>query len=419
MSDAAQQPKGEDRKDIPPENTATAQPVPALAYERNILELFAGDLGRCGMVGELRIAKLLYLAVTSRHLDRPVSMAVKGPSSGGKSFTVEQVLRFFPASAYYERTAMSEKVLAYTEVDLRHRFIVIYEAAGMGEFSSYLIRSLLSEGRIDYEVVERKKEQFGTRRIVKEGPTGLLVTTTKAGLHPENETRLLSVTVTDTREQTRAVYQALAGESERTVVPPDLMQWHALQEWIATADREVVIPFAKQLAALTFDGAIRLRRDFSTLFSLIRAHAILHQATRKRDENGRIVATLDDYAAVHELLADLMAEGVEAAVPPSVRETVNAVATLLVDSPAGVTVVEVARYLGLDKSSAWRRVQVATKAGYLVDNESRKGRRKRLCLGDRMPEDLEVLPTVERLHGCSENAGEYPPVENDDTVIVQ
>ena len=43
------------------------------------------------------------------------------------------------------------------------------------------------------------------------------------------------------------------------------------------------------------DVAVRLRRDFSVVLSLIKAHAILHQATRERDADGRIVATLADY----------------------------------------------------------------------------------------------------------------------------
>jgi hypothetical protein len=421
MTDAAQ-PQGEEGMGIPPDNTATVQPIPKqceqLARKLNILELFARDLGLCGMVGELRIAKLLYLAITSRLLDRPVSMAVKGPSSGGKSFTVAQVLRFFPASAYHVLTSMSEKALAYIDEDLRHRIIVIYEAAGMeGKMASYLMRTFLSEGLIAHQTVELTKEGLRPRRTLVEGPVGLLVTTTSVNLHPENETRLLSVTVTDTPEQTRAVFQALAGKNDRTNDPPDFAQWHALQEWLP--NHEVAIPYAHRLAGLVSNEAPRLRRDFSTLLSLITAHAILHQASRKRDQAGRIVATLEDYAAVRELLAELMAEGVEAAVPLIVRETVNAVAALHVDSPQGVTGTEVARYLGLDKGSASRRVKVAIRAGHLGNREWRKGQPQRLYVAGPMPEDREVLPTVERLHGCSENGGIYPPVEDDDAVIVQ
>jgi hypothetical protein len=57
-----------------------------LAKAPNILERFAAELAQSGVAGESRIAKLLYLAVTSRLLERPVSIALKGPSSGGKSY---------------------------------------------------------------------------------------------------------------------------------------------------------------------------------------------------------------------------------------------------------------------------------------------------------------------------------------------
>ena len=75
-----------------------------LARSENILLDFDHTLETVGLVGERRVATLLYLALTSRLLDRPVSIAVKGPSSGGKSFTVESVLRFFPCEAFYALT---------------------------------------------------------------------------------------------------------------------------------------------------------------------------------------------------------------------------------------------------------------------------------------------------------------------------
>jgi hypothetical protein len=100
---------------------------------------------------------------------------------------------------YHALSAMSERALAYSEEPLVHRFLVLYEAAGLrSDFTSYLLRSLLSEGRVRYETVEKTPDGLRSRVIEREGPTGLLVTTTAIGLHPENETRLLSITVTDT-----------------------------------------------------------------------------------------------------------------------------------------------------------------------------------------------------------------------------
>ena len=80
-----------------------------LAKNADILQAFEVALRRVGVVGEIRLAKLLYLALTSRLLDRPVSIAVKGPSSAGKSYIVESVLRFFPPAAFYQLTAMSDR----------------------------------------------------------------------------------------------------------------------------------------------------------------------------------------------------------------------------------------------------------------------------------------------------------------------
>ena len=91
----------------------------------------------------------------------------------------------------------------------------------------------------------------------------------------------------------------------------------------------VIVPFAKELASLVPPVAVRLRRDFKTVLSLIRAHALLHQATRRKDEGGRIIATIGDYAAIRDLVGDLIAAGVEATVRPEVRETVSAVTALI------------------------------------------------------------------------------------------
>jgi hypothetical protein len=299
-----------------------------LAREANILDEFAVELSRSGVVGERRAAKLIYLAVTSRLLDRPVSVAVKGPSSGGKSFVVESALKFFPPEAFYALTAMSDRALAYSSEPLNHRHLVIYEAAGMASgFATYLIRSLLSEGRLRYETVEKTKEGLVPRLIEREGPTGLIVTTTSLRLHPENETRMLSVTITDSREQTAAVFRALAHDTNRAEI--DLTGWHALQTRLATGPNAVVIPFADRLTDLVPPLAVRLRRDFETVLTLVRAHALLHQASRRKDEQGRVTAEIEDYRVVRELVADLVAVGVEATVKPEVREVVQAVGALI------------------------------------------------------------------------------------------
>lgn len=371
-----------------------------LAQRSYILEYFGHVVEKRGLAGERRNAMFLFLAVISRLLlppCRPVSVAVKGPSAGGKSNLVESVLIFFPRSAYYALSGMSERALAYSTEPLKHRMLVIYEAPGMAsEFATYLIRSLLSEGCIRYETVMKTADGLEARLIEREGPTGLITTTTAASLHPENETRLASINVVDTPDQTRSVMQALADEA-REVSDDELDEWHALQIFLESGERNVAIPYAGVLARAIPPLAVRLRRDFGMLLNLIRAHALLHQASRGRDEREWIIATPEDYRVVRELVADLIASGLEATVPERIRETVAAVDKMSWDTEKPVTVTQVAARLGLDKSAVSRRVREAVERGYLRNLEDKRGRPAKLELGDPLPEEQQVLPTVEEL----------------------
>jgi hypothetical protein len=110
---------------------------------------------------------------------------------------------------------------------------------------------------------------------------------------------------------------------------------------------------------------------------------------------------LEDYAKVRELVADLVSEGIEATVPETVRETVEALERLYGEESESVTIATVAHELELDKSAAWRRVHAAIDRGYLKNLEDRKGRPARLVPADPLPDDIEILPSPERLQGCT------------------
>jgi hypothetical protein len=182
----------------------------------------------------------------------------------------------------------------------------------------------------------------------------------------------------------------------------DTARWHALGTWLETGERRVVIPYAKRLAELLPPHALRLQRDWISTLALVRARALLQRATRERDARGRVAATVDDYRQVRELVEPIVAAGVEAAVKPSVRETVETVSRLLHDSPAGIDQRELGIALGsgsrpLDKAAVSRRVADATAGGYVRNEENRPGYPSRLVLDRPMPDDRAVLPPAEEL----------------------
>jgi len=384
-SDATPQQPEKDRKSKLRE---AFQRCSSLARQPDILSAFVTQLKANGVAGEKRNAEILFLVVLTRFLDEPASVVVKGPSGGGKSFLVESVLKFFPSEAYFSLTSMSEKALIYSRESLVHRMLVICEAAGIPSAKcDLLVRTLLSEHFIKYEVVLPDRTTEVRKRP---GPTGLIQTTTAEKLHPENETRMLSLKIRTSHEHTKAVLLAVATEQPPTI--PQLEHWHALHQWLALGPTNVRIPFSKCIAENVNAIDVRLSRSFSIVLNLVKAHALLHRKTRRRTNDGLIVAELQDYEAVWKLVKDIVAENIEAGVAPSVRETVQAVCTLH-KGGKHVSLTSLSEHLDLHKSTVSRRVAEAISLGYVNNLESRDGRTAKLVPGEPLPEDIEILPS--------------------------
>ena len=369
----------------------------------NILGRFRADLRLAGVAGEETLATLVYLAVTSRLLpwgkptERPVSVIPKGTTSTGKSHTAGTTLRFFPSSAYFHLGSLSKKYLFYAEESFEHRFVYIPEWASIKEDDELvaLLRVLLSEGHIAHGTVDINRKP---QKIEKSGPTGLLMTTTEAAVDAELETRCLMTVTDDSTEQTRRVYRVLADLEDEIDSPVDFEAWHDLQEWLASRDARAFVPFVRALADLMPDSATRLRRDFASLLSLVRAHTLLYQAQRGTDAQGRVVATVEgDYAPVRDLVGNLIAEGIEASVSDTIRETVEAVHALIDEGAASVTPKALTEKLGVGRSAAYDRIRRTLHAGYLINQAARDERGMRLVVGATLPGSENFLPSPEEV----------------------
>ena len=229
---------------------------------------------------------------------------------------------------------MSKRYLLYAEEGLEHRFVVV------PEWATDRRRRRDRRGAADAALrgAARARHRRHARAPVasrgvsrRTGPTGLLMTTTAPVHRPGTRDALPLVPARRLAASRPAASSSIVADLEDDdAAPVDYDRWHALQRWLADhGENRVVIPYVRELAQLMPTVATRLRRDFVSVLCLVRAHAMLHQATRERDERGRIVATVADYAAVHELLDDLVAEAVDASVSPATRDTVEAVRELL------------------------------------------------------------------------------------------
>lgn len=373
------------------------------------LRLLQDSLKDQGFAGATEAAELVHVALCSRALERPLGLALHGPSAAGKTFTVKVTARHHPDDAVHDISAMSERYLAYAEFPTEHRYVCIAEASALHSdgVGATIIRELSWNRRLRYGTVVRSEDGPEAVTIERPGPTGLITTSTRP-LDDEIATRLIAVHITDAPEQTRKVMTELArqaaGDGRSPDRAADLEPWHAASRWLVQAgDREVVVPYAHAVAEGVPTESVRMRRDFEQVMTVVRALAFMHQRTRPRDDQERVVATRDDYAHAHRLLAETMAVTLDR-VSDAARETVDAVDRLNDDGGGGVSYQRLADELGLSRSGAYRRCQPLLGDGYLANTEDREGYPARLVTADALPEDRAVLPAPDDIP-----PSEYPP----------
>jgi hypothetical protein len=221
---------------------------------------------------------------------------------------------------------------------------------------------------------------------------------------------MLSLEVDDSEKQTKRILRKVA-ETEgynRTLPKADYEPWKDFQRHLAAGERRVTIPFAKTLGRMMGSTkSVRLRRDFGQLLRAIKAHALLHRAHRDHDEDGAIKATLEDYAVVRDLMADLLAAASELKISEVMAQTIAVVEDFQFEteedearerSNEGVTVRQVAEVLNLDRSAAQRRLYKAASDGFVINLEDRQGRPARYKTTDEAPiEGAALLPTPDEV----------------------
>ncbi len=377
----------------------------------DVLELVKTAIADFGYAGDRNPVVLLYVAISSRCSDKPINAHVMAQSATGKSHAIDTAARLCPDEELLKLSAMSPKALIHGSDDLRHRCVILKECDSLSNLegnAATLIRSIVEDARTDFDVVERNPEtgESITRRITKEGPTGLITSGVRE-LEPQLATRVLNIQLLDTADQTREILHAEAALASGEFHGPDhkvIAQFIDFQRWLSLKPKTVaVVPYARILAESVPVAEVRMRRDFKQLLIVIRTIAWLNQCHRSRNGAGAIVANLEDYRWARELLLSVFQSIAAGGLTDAVRATCLAV-------PAGeeVSEADLVKSLELAKSTVHYRVMRALKGGWLENREHRKGYAYRLVRGLPLPEDQSPLPSVEKIR----EAFEHPPYSN-------
>ncbi|MFC1865093.1 MarR family transcriptional regulator [Chloroflexota bacterium] len=376
--------------------------VKPLAEDPNLIARLRATITNEGYAGDPRPALLAYIAITSRLLERPLNVIFVAQSASGKNASIEYILPFFPETAFYVIRASSPMALVYSDENFSHRTVVFWEADSLPEEgpAASAVRSLMSDQRLEYQVVEKDNTgHFIVRRIIKKGPTGLITTSTKS-VRDQASTRLLMVPIPDSVEQTRAVLRSIANREHNQTNNSDISLFVDFQSWLThTNEHTVSVPFATTLAEKIPANVVRIRRDFLQILTVIKTFAMLHQAQRKRDSKGKIIAEMIDYRLTRWLLEDTLSTSISGGFSPAIRETVEAVQALSTNG-APVTISLLVKRLKLAKSTVSYRVARAIEGKWLENKATGRGCPAQLITGTLTPDAFNPLPEIEDVGVC-------------------
>jgi hypothetical protein len=311
---------------VPPMTAAEREAALEFLRDPRLLERIVADARLTGLVGEADNVLVGYVAAVSRKLDDPLALIIQSSSAAGKSSLMDAILAFIPPEDKVQYSAMTGQSLFYMgHAELRHKTLAIAETEG-AERATYALKLLQSEKRLS--IASAGKDPKTGRQITHdyhtEGPTQVMLSTTRAELDEELHNRCLILTVDEGPEQTRAIHErqraahtldGLLAARARAAV---LDRHHHAQRLIEPL--AVVNPYAAQLRFP--DHRLRSRRDHSKYLNLIRAVTLLFQhqrPVRELTRHGQTVryveATPADIAVANRLAAHVMGASLDELAP--------------------------------------------------------------------------------------------------------
>jgi len=287
----------------------------------DLFERILTDIESIGVAGEDDLKLTIYVVMTSRLTEKPLSAIVQGASSSGKSFTIETVAKLMPTEAVVQAHDFTDQALYYLPVgSLEHRVVVSGERvqeyrsnSEQAQDNSKAFREMVGSGVLRKAVTVKGPDGKPTTELIEQpGPIAFLESSTAAHVKDEDSTRLLPLVTDESAEQTQKIVEAqrraakglALGDGRKKEI---ILRHHAIQRLLKPV--RVRIPWIDSISLPV--TSVATRRTYDQFRYAISSVAFLrqHQKEIRKDPaigDEFIEADDVDYAVAYRLMKGVL-----------------------------------------------------------------------------------------------------------------
>lgn len=345
-----------------------------------VLEHVDKLLGQSGIVGEEDNRLLLFVLASSYKMPYLMHGLVQGSSGEGKSHLINAIADCMPQEDVMNMTRITSKSLYhYRDKELMNKLIIVQDFDGLDEEAQFAFREMQTAKFLTSSTVV-KDMQGNTRGKMKtvQSHFASLIATTRAEVYYDNMSRSIILGVDESLEQTLRIIKAQnLKNTGLSSTESEQQAKQLLRNCIRVLKSyEVVNPFAdKLMLPLEAKMLRRLNSQFQNFVSQI---AILNQYQRKKDDKGRLIATVEDIKKAVEIFFSSIIIKVDE-LDKSTRQFFENLKGFVRSQPNGTTyrftTREIRQELNISKTSAFKYMQTLQELEYIqaVEGSPNKG----------------------------------------------
>ncbi|QYS90145.1 toprim domain-containing protein [Flavobacterium davisii] len=264
--------------------------------EENLLHNINELLGKIGIVGEQNNRLLQYVTATTYKMNYNLHILYQGSSGSGKTHTIKQIASLIPPEDVIYLTRVTESSLYnYKNGEFMYKLVVFEDMDGLKEEALMAVREMISNKKLSSSTSIKDKKGNADGKIKEvEVSFASLSATTKGELYEDNMSRIIVLSVDESKEQTKRiieyknkVYQGQINKQEQEQTRFFLRECIKLLQVY-----EVINPYAN-LVELP-ENVHKPTRMHDIVMGVINQIVLLNQYQRNKTPQGQLIAEKED-----------------------------------------------------------------------------------------------------------------------------